>query len=165
MWQDNKHSITITYTVEDNGDAHKVHDLAGWQTEKSKSASMTKGISTPSDVQQTCSIYNWRGAGWLRMISTRWEIVGVGVAHVEPVVDKDGETETGEEIAVLVAFVQKTLFSPQALSIYVKREHFHTDKQEIIFTTIKGELQGLGCEAFRAETEKMRTIPHTDITK
>lgn len=99
------------------------------------------------------------------MISTRWEIVGVGLAHVDTGVDKDVEAEMGEKLAVLVTFVQKTLFSPQALSIYVKREHFHTDWQEIIFTTIKGELQGLGCEAFRAETEKMRTIPQTDITK
>lgn len=162
MWQDKKHSITITYTVEDSGDAHKVHDLADWQTEKSDSVSSTRGLSTPSNAQGTCRIYNWRGAGWLRMISTRWEIVGVGVAHVDIGVDEDGWTGTERDPDVLVTFVQKTLFSPQALSIYVKREHFHTDRQEAILTTVKGVLQGLSCEALQAEIEKMRPIPQTD---
>lgn len=167
MWQDNKHSITITYTVEDSGDAHKVHDLAGWQTEKSDSVSSTRGFSTPSDAQESCRIYNWRGSGWLRMISTRWEIVGVGVAHVDIGnigVDEDGRTGTERDPAVLVTFVQKTLFSPQALSIYVKREHFHTDKQEAILTVVKGALQDLSCEALQADIEKIRTIPQTDET-
>lgn len=164
MWQDNKHSITITYTTEDSGDAHKVHDLAGWQTERSDSVSSTKGISTPLEAQERCRSYNWRGAGWLRMIATRWEIVGVGVTHVNTGVNKDGRAGTEERFAVLVTLVQKTLFSPQALSIYVKREHFHTDNQEAIFATVKGTLQDLGCEALQLEIEKLRTIPQTNET-
>lgn len=164
MWQDKKHSITITYTTEDSGDTHKVHDLAGWQTGNSDSVSSTKGISTTLDTQETCRSYNWRGAGWLRMISTRWEIVGVGVAHVDTGVNEDGRNGTEENFAVLVTLVQKTLFSPQALSIYVKREHFHTDSQEAIFATVKGTLQDLGCEALQLEIEKLRTIPQTNET-
>lgn len=96
------------------------------------------------------------------MISTRWEIVGVGVAHVDVGVDEDGRTGTERDPAVLVTFVQKTLFSPQALSIYVKRDHFHTDGQETILNAVKGALQGLSCEALQSEIEKMRTIPQTD---
>lgn len=161
MWQDKKSCITITYTNEDSTDPRKVHDVAVWRADRSTTVSSTKGISTPLDTEETCRIYNWKGAGWLRMISTRWEIVAVGVIYEDTAASKDGKSDTEGDLPVLVTFVQKTLFSPQALSIYVLREHLDADQQQAIFATVKETLQELGCEVLQVEIEKMRTIPQT----
>ncbi|PLB43280.1 hypothetical protein P170DRAFT_514540 [Aspergillus steynii IBT 23096] len=51
----------------------------------------------------------WRGSGWLRMVSARWEILGWG---------GEGEAEADEWLLV---FADKSMFTPAGISLYTRR--------------------------------------------
>jgi hypothetical protein len=156
MWQDRKHSITIQYSAPaDGADGGAFNELTTWYAKESNKESSTKGYSWPLNAESRYT-YNWRGAGWLRMISTRWEIVGLGILPGE---GESGVTE--DSVVVLVTFVQKTLFSPQALSILIRKERLDDAQEEKVMNEVRALLRSLGENSLDAEVEKLTAIPRS----
>lgn len=161
MWQDNKHSVAITYTPTNPADAHKLNDDVTWYASSSGKASSTKGISTlPNGSSGT--VCDWKGAGWLRMITARWEIIGFGsVPGVRlETITSSNESKSGEDgVVVLSAFVQKTLFSPQAVSVYVQQHELGSIDGEKLMEVIANMVADLDSEELTAEIGKLKHIP------
>jgi hypothetical protein len=164
MWQDRKHSLTITYSpAADDTNAREFTDVTTWCADNSDKQSSTKGISSPL-ASESGNVYNWRGAGWLRMITTRWEIVGLGL--LSPLLHADGADEGEREskvsedsVVVLVTFVQKTVFSPQALSVFIRQVRLDDAQEENVIKVVQTALRDLGVESLRAEVDKLKAIP------
>lgn len=90
------------------------------------------------------------------MISTRWEIVGLCILL------GDGESRVTEDgVLVLVMFVQKTLFSPQALSILIRKERLDDAQEEKVMNEVRALLRSLGENSLDAEVEKLTAIPRS----
>ncbi|TAQ91218.1 hypothetical protein B7494_g443 [Chlorociboria aeruginascens] len=161
LWQDRKHSLTIKYSTP--GDGGELHDVTSWYADNSDKQTSTNGISRPLAVESGY-VYQWRGAGWLRMFTTKWEIVGLGVLsspfHADGA-DK-GERESNicdEGVVVLVTFVQKTIFSPQAISVFIQQESLDGEKEESVIKDVVAILRFLGMESLLNEIDKLKAIP------
>ncbi|CAH0052004.1 unnamed protein product [Clonostachys solani] len=110
LWLDQKQGISVTYvdTTQSSNTASSLNDQTTYTTIGSLKQTTTMGVSTPLDSHP--GLFNWRGAGWLRMVSAQWEVVGFG-------------TIKGGDSLVLVVAAAKTLFSPQGLSVYYREGH------------------------------------------
>jgi hypothetical protein len=144
LWQDKKHSLKITYATPTEGGELK--EITSWYVDGEDKETTTTGNSKQVLVEGS-SVFVWRGTGWLKWFSTRWEIVGLG------------ELEEGEGNMVLVNFVQKTLISPAALSVLVRRKRVDDEMDEKVLEEVVMKLRALGCEALDAEVEKLKVIP------
>lgn len=150
MWLDRKYSITINYSA---NDASKLTEVTAWYSDHSNQQSSTRGISSPL-ATGLGYVYDWRGAGWLRLITTRWEIIGLGELSYP-----DG---VGESNAVaMVTFVQKTIFSPAALSVLILQSggQVHDTQKENIVKAVVMALTALGAESLDGEIDKLKAIP------
>jgi hypothetical protein len=164
MWQDRKRSITTTYSFSADGvGTAKLEDIAAWQTYNSTKHSATKGISYPT-TSGSGFVFDWRGTGWLRFITTRWEIVGLGVLTCPPHIDganhrQMGDESIGDGIKMLVTFVQKTVFSPQALSVFIQGGRLEDAQEQYLVKKAAEALRSLGVETIFTETDKIQRIP------
>jgi hypothetical protein len=163
MWQDHKHFITINYTtVADSNDAYKLNDVAAWYTDNSANQTSTKGINSPI-AGKSGYVYRWRGAGWLRLITTQWEIIGLGLMPSMPDIDgtngghrnSDGNKD---DVVVLVTFVKKTIFSPAAVSVFIQQEQLDITRRDNIVKSVMVTLRALDVESLGAEIDKLKTI-------
>ncbi|KAK8075554.1 hypothetical protein PG997_010217 [Apiospora hydei] len=142
FWKDRKHSVSITYqsSTKSGPAGAALDDVASYYAIDSSTQHSTKGVSTPST---SCSgVYDWHGTGFLRLVSTRWEIVGYGSLE-----------EMGA--VVLVTLAQKTMFSPQSLSIYSKEK---IEKPNEIVLIISDSLKSFGIAALSQEVEKLELM-------
>lgn len=105
----------------------------------------------------------------MRLITTQWEIVGLGVLSYPLHADGDG-VDVGEgsqvsesNVVVLVTFVRKTFFSLQALSVFIQQEQAHDTQKENIVKTVVAALRTLGAESLRVEIDKLKAIPITQF--
>ncbi|KAF2835027.1 hypothetical protein M501DRAFT_999572 [Patellaria atrata CBS 101060] len=82
--------------------------------------------------------FRWRGAGWLRLATARWEILGHG---------KEGGTEW------MVSFVEGNLFSAAAVNVLVRdvegggkggRDGGREEVLEAVLEALRGVLEGPG---------------------
>lgn len=157
MWQDRKHSLTINYSTPADGN-DEFHDETTWYEDNSNKQTSTKGICSPLGTEPGF-VYNWRGAGWLRWVTTKWEILGLGVwssnfhdgAEVMEEVNEDG-------VVVLVTLVSKTMFSPQAISIFLQ-DRLAAVNEERVIKGILEALKSLGGQSLCNEVDKMVAIP------
>ncbi|KAK7987373.1 hypothetical protein PG989_007688 [Apiospora arundinis] len=162
MWQDHKHSIAMTYSTPDNGtEGHQFNETTTWCGDTVKNSSTGISRSVPDEPGR---VYDWRGTGWLRLITTRWEIVGlgglpilVGHDHTKEIAQPSSGSDC-EQVPVLVTFVRKTMFSPQALSVLVRPQLDDAQKAAII-EHVAGLLKGLGVTSLSAEVDRLRPIP------
>ncbi|KAK2595604.1 hypothetical protein QQS21_006651 [Conoideocrella luteorostrata] len=143
FWQDQKRDVLVKYDVDSRNGSNGmsvITDSTTYTTTSSSKQSVTKGVSTQSS--SNASAYNWRGTGWLRMVTAQWEFVGFG--SVGP-----GDSP------VLVLYAQKTIFSPQSLSIYCRDgASISAEDMDLIKTT----LTGLEDSALTAEVDKVQSI-------
>ncbi|KAI5855029.1 hypothetical protein GGS23DRAFT_470595 [Durotheca rogersii] len=164
MWQDRKSSITVTYSATaDGADGRDFYDVAAWSADNSSKQHSTKGLSCPA-AAYSGYVYAWRGTGWLRLITTRWEVVGLGVvSHRSEADGADGadveDDDRGDGAVVLVTFVQKTTFSPPALSVFIRQEHLNGTQEENVVKRVVAELKSQGMESLHAEVDKLRPVP------
>lgn len=87
------------------------------------------------------------------MVTVRWEVVGLGsLPRVSEAEEDDGS------VVVLVVFVQKTMFSPQAISVYVQDGQRNTIDSEKM-GNIARMLGVLGSEELAGEIGKLKYIP------
>lgn len=101
MWKSNR-NVTVTYTPLPNND-QVLDDLVQYQPLSSTKQKKIEGYDTP-DARVSAS-YSWRGRGLLKLITSRWQILGYG--------DEDG--------GWIVTYFQKTLFTPAGIDIYARR--------------------------------------------
>ncbi|KAI0018947.1 hypothetical protein F4780DRAFT_477679 [Xylariomycetidae sp. FL0641] len=144
FWLDRKHSISITYTnaKSSNASPGTLDDVVAYYMRGSAKQHSTKGTSTPSTSQRV--VYDWRGWGLLRLVSTRWEVVGYGSLAT-----------SGGPANILVTLAQKTTFSPQSLSIYSEKPSALAEDDIV---TIMSALRDLENDALSRELDKVRRI-------
>lgn len=144
FWQVGKHSTCLTYQLSTAAPG-ALDDMSTYVSDGSNQPSTTKGVSSPSAAGP--GIYDWRGAGWLRMIRTSWEVVGWGALE-----------GGGDEEEVLVTLAAKTIFSPRALSVFWrKREGMGEERIQVVAAALKA----LGDANLTLDADGLRAIPQT----
>jgi len=106
-------NLSITYgglRGTDGGSA-RISDVVAYQA-KGKGPSKVKTISGVDTVADNTLIWDWRGAGVLKLISCRWEIIGWGER------EQNGK---GKERWVVTWFAP-TLFTEEGVDIYCDNE-------------------------------------------
>lgn len=109
MWKKNR-NVTITYTVkgEESAGPCKIDDLVEYQPLGKPKQKVVNGIDSPDTSGPGAGwAWNWRGKGWLKIASSRWEVLGYG--------HEGGEEEGNRWV---VTYFAKTLFTPAGLDIY-----------------------------------------------
>ncbi|KAI1493663.1 hypothetical protein F5X96DRAFT_666580 [Biscogniauxia mediterranea] len=147
FWTAGKHDVSIVYedtTTQSKSPPGTLNDTASYYSGSPPTQHSTRGISSPS--ASAPGVYNWRGVGWLRMVTTRWEMVGFG-----SLLGSNDGTD------LLVTFAQKTIFSPQSLSIYCK-EKPQVSNDEVI-QRVSDVLKQMGNAALSDEVDRLQAIP------
>lgn len=118
MWKD-KRNVCITYSSlpED-----RLDDLVSYQALDSDKKKEVRGVDSPV----ANGAYSWRGKGWLKIASSRWEILGWGKGAPKDSSDTGAEEEssgksTQEDWDWVVTYFAKTLFTPAGIDIYSRR--------------------------------------------
>ncbi|GLB09584.1 hypothetical protein AtubIFM57258_005509 [Aspergillus tubingensis] len=119
-----------------------------YQTLSSSSVRTTTGTDRAiSDGKQHGPIQmEWRGSGWLRMVSAQWEILGWGGAD-------DDEW--------LLVFANKSMFTPAGISLYSRRKK---GVDELVWAGIEVELRGL-VERYPAEGELRELVMGMEVVR
>jgi hypothetical protein len=143
--------VRITYTIlpDSTASGTKLLDEVTYQTAYSEKPGIVRGIDTSAD--NTGSRWNWRGKGWLSVVSSRWEILG----HGEYVDVRDD----GEEIVNrwVVTYFSASLFSPAGMDFYSLDESGL--KGEVVWE-IKQALNALGDSRVRKLVGKLFRVKH-----
>jgi hypothetical protein len=125
-----------------------IDDLSTYETSASSVRKSIHGTDTVIDAKT--GKYKWRGNGWLRLASSHWEILGVGVLNSEQskaVVSGNLSQLSSElpqkEVKWLVVYAEKTIFSPAAISISTQCENGLP--KEVVSTIIETLKTEAGC--------------------
>ncbi|KAL1411531.1 hypothetical protein Q8F55_002492 [Vanrija albida] len=105
MW---KVDVTIKYTPLSEGDYNKFESDVSYSPRKGGSVSRVVGVERLSPGTNGAT-FDWRGNGWLVLITSHWEVLGYGV-----------ETVDGAEVEWAVTSFSKTLFTPAGLDLYLR---------------------------------------------
>ncbi|KAL3486758.1 hypothetical protein BJX62DRAFT_241632 [Aspergillus germanicus] len=84
----------------------------------------------------------WRGSGWMKLVKTRWEILGFGGGG------------PGTETEWLVAYAEKSMFNPPGISVYSREREL---RQEVE-AEIRSVLAGMVGEAEEQRDELERLV-------
>jgi len=131
LWKGKK-NVTITYTPIDGQPkttfneydlflyspilSHQVNSIVEYHSSKSAlptaSKSTVKGVDRLDEAplstgKKSGAKWNWRGKGWLKIASSRWQLLGYHVG-VE------------DEPEWVVTYFGKTLFTPAGLDVYAR---------------------------------------------
>lgn len=137
MWK-SKRNLVITYTALDSP-AGAIDDLIEYQPRNSDKQKTLRGIDTPHpDIP---AAYTWRGKGWLKIMSSYWELLGHG--------DEDG--------GWVVTFFRKTLFTPAGIDIYSRRKEGLSDAT---LARIKAELAKIEDPEFLKLADQIFEVVH-----
>ncbi|KAI9780789.1 MAG: hypothetical protein M1816_002661 [Peltula sp. TS41687] len=124
IWR-TKRNVRITYTMltpstttnnnkrrrgnNNNTTTPQLLDVVTFQTPHSEKVGTLRGIDTSDSTTQ--GRWNWRGKGWLRVASSRWEVLG----HGEYLDVVDGEERVNRWV---VTYFGPSLFSPAGMDLY-----------------------------------------------
>jgi hypothetical protein len=100
-------NVSITYTPLASS-PEKLDDLVTYQSLTGDKLKTVSGTDTPAG----SVAWNWRGNGWLIIVSSHWEVLGWGE-------EEGGEGEGGQWV---VTYFAKTLFTPAGIDIYSRRK-------------------------------------------
>ena len=100
---------------------------------------------TPVDDGLVPGTWTWRGTGFLRLVTSRWEVLGCG--------SLTGGTEEGE--AWMVIYASKTLYTPSVLNVYTRRKGA-LDAAEL--GKLKEALRGFGSEEVDGLVEEIYEV-------
>ncbi|KAI9876908.1 MAG: hypothetical protein M1830_005309 [Pleopsidium flavum] len=132
-WQD-KRNVVLTYTVlasSINQPYSPMDDLITYQSQSSSKLQTVHGTDTPSRANP-CA-WTWRGNGWLKFVTSHWEILG------------HGELEASGQW--IVVYAQKSIFTPAVINVYTRKKE---GLPEAMRKRIEGALEELGHEDLRA---------------
>ncbi|KAL8745003.1 MAG: hypothetical protein Q9190_002817 [Brigantiaea leucoxantha] len=143
MWK-SKCNVCITYTplppASEDGNTDqtvdmKLDDLVEYETRSGKTRKSVHGVDTPTADGKG---WQWRGKGWLKVASSRWEVLGWG------------EGEEGREW--MVTYFAATLFTPAGMDVYSRRGE---GVGERVLEGIMEEMKRLGAEDGKGEMGKL----------
>ena len=108
-WRD-KRNVKITYSniSPSNSTIQSVQDEVSYRTLTSETIKTLRGINTPSPRGQP-GAWDWRGSGWVKVVSNHWEILSYGN-------DQDGGVEW------MVIYTEKSFFTPAAVHVYSRKQ-------------------------------------------
>ena len=145
MWR-TKRNVTITYTVlPTQGSLARLDDLVEYQSPASTQVKSIRGIDTLAEGER--AVWDWRGKGLLKLVGSRWEVLGWG--EVEEQKESDGgdaenqnqlagqAVESQVKNAWAVTYFAKTLFTPAGIDLYSR------EKGGLKDTVVKGIKQAL----------------------
>ena len=122
MWK-SKRNVRITYKSLHPGSesvtegTDRIDDTVSYQTLTSDKVKTIRGIDKASG--SDASAWDWRGKGWLAMISSHWEVLGFGTVDTGTVrTGDDQDSEVGPPEQWLVTYFAKTPFTPAGIDIY-----------------------------------------------
>ena len=122
MWKDNR-NVRITYTElpPSNPAASSIprlDDLVEYQPLASDKIKTVHGIDSPSGTDTRA--WDWRGKGWLKVVSSHWEFVDWGRAGGGSGEGEGEGTSEGNEEEWAVVWFEKTIFTPEGIDIFVR---------------------------------------------
>ncbi|KAL2783801.1 hypothetical protein BJX66DRAFT_317834 [Aspergillus keveii] len=136
FWID-KYGVSITFSLDDDDDdnaaavqsttpdleTHAVYTSnLSYRTSISPSGD-TKAVSgtdrrlgaAPSAENGGTIPMEWRGSGWMKLVKTRWEILGFGGGG------------PGTDTEWLVAYAEKSMFNPPGISVYSRKRELRAE--------------------------------------
>lgn len=124
--------MRITYRIlEEEGKPQRLDDVVESEpTEKTwmPQPKSIHGIDTPDGE----AAWKWRGTGWLRVASSRWEVLGWG---------EDEEDGNKERECWVVTWFAASMFTPMGLDVYSSRKGGISAG---LYARVKEVLEGLG---------------------
>ncbi|MCJ1405899.1 hypothetical protein MMC11_009130 [Xylographa trunciseda] len=118
MWKTAR-NVTITYkplSTVVHGQP-QLDDLVAYQPLHSDKRKTIAGVDTYS--KDGHGAWDWRGKGWLKIASSRWEVLGWGVREREG----EGAEESPDGAAGwVVTYFAKSIFSPAGIDVYTRGE-------------------------------------------
>ncbi|MCJ1414684.1 hypothetical protein MMC32_001011 [Xylographa parallela] len=143
MWKTAR-NVTITYTplpTVVHGQP-QLDDLVAYQPLTSDKRKTIAGVDTCS--QDGHGAWEWRGKGWLKIASSRWEVLGWGA------LGGDGDPE-GAHRGWVVTYFAKSIFSPAGIDVYTRGEAL----DEALLERINEGLVAVEDEGFQKLVETM----------
>ncbi|KAK4945704.1 hypothetical protein LTR10_015052 [Elasticomyces elasticus] len=137
MWKSNR-NVTVTYNPLPNN-AEVLDDLVEYQPLKSNKQKKLEGYDTP-DAGVSAS-YSWRGRGWMKLITSHWQVLGYG----------------DEDDGWIVTYFSKTLFTPAGLDIYSRRKG---GLSEALLLRIRNDLRNIKDENIQILSACMFSVRH-----
>lgn len=145
MWRSAK-NVRITYTILPGSPARLDDEVASEPIAKTwlPQPKSIRGIDT---LDASGEGWNWRGRGWLKIASSRWEVLGWG----------ENEKFTGEEgERWVVTYFKSSMFTPAGLDVYSSRKEGISEE---LYARILGALEGLESkEAVELVKGEMREV-------
>ena len=105
-----KHNVNITYEIlpSDSSGVTKIDHVVTYQAIGSEKFKTLRGLNTPTPGPGNQGAWDWRGKGWLMIVSSHWECLGFGHAQ--------------DNNRWIVAYFAKTLFTPAGIDIYTRHK-------------------------------------------
>ena len=141
----NKRNVLLTYTLlagPEQGDPPLIDDLVEYQSLSASKLQSVRGTDTPSRANPGAWI--WRGNGWLKFVTSQWEILGHG--------EVDGAGQW------MVVYAQKSVFTPAVINVYTRRKEGLPAPMR---KTIEAAFEELGHEDLRALVQSMYSVPQS----
>ena len=99
----NKRNLQITYSrISTSDSSTDLEDTITYQSTSSDKIKTIQGVNTLAQSEHQ-GAWDWRGCGWVKIVSNHWEILG------------HGNHEAGDWIAI---HTQKSFFAPAAIHVY-----------------------------------------------
>ena len=110
FWRD-KRNITIAYSTAcpQPTPTNIINDTVTYQALGSDKLKTVQGINTVSQGKRQ-GAWDWRGSGWVKVVSNHWEILGYGSG------------ESGDEGWWILIHTQKSFFTPAAVHVYSRNQ-------------------------------------------
>ncbi|MCJ1283379.1 hypothetical protein MMC26_002707 [Xylographa opegraphella] len=146
MWKTAR-NVTITYTPLPtlvNGQP-QLDDLVAYQALGSDKRKAIAGVDTCS--KDGHGAWEWRGKGWLKIASSRWEVLGWGTLDG----GVGGAADAGGEREWVVTYFAKSIFSPAGIDVYTRGESL----EEAVLERINEGLVAVEDEGFQGLVETM----------
>ncbi|MCJ1377682.1 hypothetical protein MMC17_000778 [Xylographa soralifera] len=147
MWKTAR-NVTITYTPLPTlvHGQPQLDDLVAYQPLTSDKRKTIAGVDTCS--KDGHGAWDWRGKGWLKIASSRWEVLGWGTLEGSGVQSGDAE---GSEKGWVVTYFAKSIFSPAGIDVYTRGDRL----EEAMLERINEGLVAVEDEGFQRLVETM----------
>ncbi|KAH6669842.1 hypothetical protein B0J14DRAFT_597311 [Halenospora varia] len=140
FWKD-KRNASITLTKSTTGKTPNALDnLTTYHLLPDPSQKKIRGADTAT--KGLDNVYDWRGHGWLKIASSRWEVLG--------------SEQAGNDDGWLVVYTHGSMFTTGGLIVYSRRS---TGLSQDVGKSIEDALRELGSGALSAEVTNCFEVP------
>lgn len=126
-----------------NATRPQLDDLTTYQSISSQKTQTMRGTDTPSAAGP--GSWTWRGHGWLKFVTSQWEVVGHDLLN--------NENEGGW----IVLFVQKSVFTPAVLNVCTRSKAGLESER---LNALKVALKDSGHEELRRLADELYRVVH-----